>query len=85
LVDFDPAAEGYAVPAMPDPDHPSMSYSVQLFDRYSVVVHSAAFGASDQVQFDMYGKPTSSGSVVLRSGSRQRTIEVDAAGQVRIL
>lgn len=84
-VDFDPTTETYAVPTMPDPDRPSVPYVVQLSSRYSVVVHSAVFGSADQVQFDMYGKPTNSGSVVLRAGSRQRTIEVDAAGNVRIL
>ena len=84
-VDFDATTESYALPTIPDPDNPSVTYSVQLSSRYSVVVHSAAFGSVDLVQFDMYGKPTNSGSVVLRAGSRQRTIEVDAAGQVRIL
>lgn len=84
-VDFDATTESYALPMMPDPNNPSVTYAVQLARRYSVVVHSAAFGSLDLVQFDMYGKPTNSGTVVLRAGSRQRTIEVDAAGQVRIL
>jgi prepilin-type N-terminal cleavage/methylation domain-containing protein len=83
-VDFDESAESYAIITLPDPERPSERYSVQLRLRYDVNIHAAAFGAVDLVQFDMYGKPTSSGSVVLRVGSKQRTIEVDAAGQVRI-
>lgn len=84
-VDFDALAESYALPQCADPDRPAERYSVQLATKYSVEVHSAEFGSVDLVQFDMYGKPTDSGAVVLRAGTRQRTIEVDAAGQVRIL
>jgi Tfp pilus assembly protein FimT len=84
-VDFDATTESYVLPTMPDPDNPSAIYSVSLARRYSVEIESAAFGAEDFVQFDMYGKPTSSGTVVLQSGSMHRTIEIDAAGQVRIL
>lgn len=84
-VDFDAATESYALPTIADPDRLSATYSVQLTTRYSVVVHTATFGSVDLVQFDMYGRPSNSGSVVLRAGVRQRTIEVDAAGNVRII
>jgi Tfp pilus assembly protein FimT len=84
-VDFDAASDSFVLTSLADPDHPSTTYGVRLAATYSVDLFSATFGAGDLVQFDMYGRPTNSGTVVLKAGTRQRTVQVDAAGQVRIL
>jgi Tfp pilus assembly protein FimT len=84
-VDFDATADSYAIAGMPDPNRPSSTYSVNLAtSQYAVDVQSAAFGSGDLIQFDMYGKPDNTGSVVVKSGSKQRTIAVDAVGAVSI-
>lgn len=85
-VDFDVAADGYAIPTMPDPDHPNATYAVRLGNsEYSVNVAAAVFGPGDTVKFDIYGRPDRTGSVTVLSGSQLRTVQVDDAGNVRIL
>lgn len=84
LVDFDATTESYAAPTMADPDRPSNPYSVSISKLYSVDVFSSVFGPGDAVQFDIHGRPDRTGVVTLRHMGKQRTVEVDSAGQVRI-
>jgi prepilin-type N-terminal cleavage/methylation domain-containing protein len=85
-VQFNVAADSYAAPSMPDMDGRNVSYAVALrSSEYVADVVSASFGGSPTVQFDIYGRPNSSGTVVLGSGPRQRTVQVDETGNVTIL
>jgi prepilin-type N-terminal cleavage/methylation domain-containing protein len=85
-VDFNAANESYAMSTMRNPDRPALAYTVSLTaSQYPVDIVSALFGAVDAVQFDMYGRPNNSGTVVVQSKTYQRTIEVDRAGNVSIL
>jgi type IV fimbrial biogenesis protein FimT len=85
-VDFDVSTDSYAMPTMPDVNRPATTYTVTLPKTpYPVDVTSANFEGVDAIQFDIYGRPNHSGSVVVRSGSKQRTVQVDKIGNVTIL
>jgi hypothetical protein len=84
-VDFDATGDSYVLTGLADPDRPAATYGQRLAAVYSIDLFSAEFASVDWVQFDMFGRPDKSGAVVLKAGARQRTVEVDAAGQVRIL
>lgn len=69
----------YEIVGMQDPDHPAKPYVVSLLDEpYRAKIVSAAFGGDAEVVFDGYGMPDSGGTIVIRSGTFQRTITVDA-------
>ena len=85
-VDFDAALDNYAMSSMPDVEHPGVVYAVNMASQtYPVDITSANFEGFDALQFDMYGRSNRSGSVVVTSGPRQRTVQVDRAGNVSIL
>lgn len=85
-VTFNDAANTYAVSPMPDVDRADAAYAVNIAAApYAADILSASFGGSLSVQFDIYGQPSNSGSVVIRSGARQYTVQLDAAGNVSIL
>jgi type II secretion system protein H len=82
---FDATGNSYTA-SMPDVNRPANAYNVSLWNsEYMTDIVSASFGGSGTIQFDIYGRPNAAGSVVVRSGSLQRTIEVNEAGHVRIL
>ena len=84
---FTPSTDSYTLPEATDMDHPGAPYIVDLTETsYSASLVSASFGASGgNVVFDMYGRPDNSGTVVLSVGAQQRTINVDASGNVSVL
>jgi len=85
-VTFDGVADGYAISPMPDVDRSNATYNVSIAAApYSADVVSASFGGGPAVQFDIYGRPSSEGSVVVRSGAKQYTVQLDSAGNVTIL
>jgi prepilin-type N-terminal cleavage/methylation domain-containing protein len=85
-VDFSVAGNSYIMSSMRSLDRPAVVYSVSLAaTQYAVDVTSVDFEGVDAIQFDMYGRPDHSGTVVVQSGSKQRTIQVDKAGNVSIL
>jgi Tfp pilus assembly protein FimT len=85
-VDFDVATDSYAMSSMPDPIRPSNIYAVSLSTAQSPVdLSSANFEGVDAIQFDIYGRANREGSVVVQSRSKQRTVQVDKAGNVSIL
>jgi prepilin-type N-terminal cleavage/methylation domain-containing protein len=84
-VDFDAAANTYAMSTMPDPDRPSSTYAVNLgSSQYYGDVWSATFGAGDAVQFDIYGNPNYTGSVLVRSSGLQKIVQVNEGGVISI-
>ena len=89
-VDFSVGNNRYDVLGLPDPDDPTAAlYRVDLDNTpypatlVSVVFSRAAGGPDDKIKFDMYCRPTVSadalvsGTIVVESGSEQRTIVVD--------
>jgi Tfp pilus assembly protein FimT len=85
-VDFNAAADSYAMSSMKDVNRPAIVYTVSLAaQQYAADVTSANFEGVDVIAFDMYGRPDRVGSVVVQSQTKQRTISVDKAGNVTIL
>lgn len=85
-VKFNLAADSYAATSMPDLNDPNATYAVALrSSEYVADIVSASFSGSAVVKFNIYGRPHATGSVVVASGPLQRTIQVDEAGNVRIL
>ncbi len=77
-VDFDIADDFYELVGMADPDHPGEGYRVELRgDPYSADLDSATFDTGNQIVFDGYGNPDSGGTVVVKVGSREKTIAID--------
>jgi prepilin-type N-terminal cleavage/methylation domain-containing protein len=85
-VQFNVGADSYAAPLFPDMNDGVAPYAVALgSSELAADVVSASFGGSATVQFDIHGRPAAAGTVVVASGSQQRTVQVDAAGYVSIL
>jgi prepilin-type N-terminal cleavage/methylation domain-containing protein len=85
-VTFNAATDSYSAPNMPDMNNPNATYAVALNTAdYRADISSAIFGALPSMTFDMYGRPSASGTVVVRSGGLERTVQVDDAGNVSIL
>ena len=71
-------------PFVPNLDHPTRNYSVELSGQpyYSSVI-TADFGGDNIVVFNGFGIPDSGGTVVIRHKNEERSIFLDAAtGQV---
>ena len=97
-VDFDVGNNRYDVLGLPDPDDPTAAlYRIVLDDTpspatlVSAVLTSAAAGTDSKIKFDMYCHPTvsndplASGTIVVQSGSQQRTVVVDpVTGEARV-
>ena len=79
-VAFDTAARRYSLSNLPHPDHPSQPYVVTLPEGVTLV--SADFGGDTVITFNGYGLPDSTGTVVVRSGTNQKSIGVDINGEV---
>ena len=84
-VSFQAAGHKYTLVAMPDPDHPTGDYVVELSrEPYLASIVTVEFKATSEVAgdpnlvFDAYGKPDSGGSVTITVGSHVKTITVDA-------
>ena len=85
-VQFDAGADSYAAPLFPDMNRQSTSYAVALrSSEYVADVVAASFGGSATVTFNIHGRPTAPGTVVVASGTQQRTVQLDEAGNVSIL
>jgi prepilin-type N-terminal cleavage/methylation domain-containing protein len=75
---FDPATEEYLLPDVPAPDGASGSYGVALSSEpYRADLVSADFSGATQVVFSGWGLPNSGGTIIVTSGSQQRTIILD--------
>jgi prepilin-type N-terminal cleavage/methylation domain-containing protein len=84
-VSFNTGTENYTVTGMPDLDRPGQTYSVTLSaSPLHADLVAVNFGGGGSVQFDIYGRPSNSGTVTVRSGGRQHIVQVDAAGSVSI-
>jgi prepilin-type N-terminal cleavage/methylation domain-containing protein len=78
-VQFTVNTSSYTMPGLPDPTRPGSDYTVKLTkEPFDVTLISATFGSTSNMTFDGYGHPNTGGAVVVRAGSTQRTITVDA-------
>lgn len=95
-ITFDPGTNSYSCATLPDPNHPSLTYSVELSQTgYAATLVSADFDSSMSITYSMHGQPQSGsgpaamladGSIVVSSGNESSTISVDAVtGKVVVL
>ncbi len=78
-VTFDVASEQYQLGGISDLNNRPGGYSVDLtVEPYHAELLSADFGGNATVVFDGYGVPDSAGQVVIKSGSYQKTVALDA-------
>ena len=85
-VSFAVATSEYQLIGVPSFDGNPGDYNVNLsHDPYDAKLISADLGGDSQVVFDGWGMPDSGGTIVISSGSEQRTVVVDGdTGQMTI-
>jgi len=85
-VEFDVALNQYTLVDIQDVNHPTIEHVTQLSKTgFPATLVSADFSGTNQVTFDLYGRPFAgdplaplvAGSVVIRRGDLQRTIAMD--------
>jgi len=78
-VTFDPSSDSYELAGLQDMDHADEPYEVFLAQGpYRATIVSADFDGDEEIVFDGYGVPDSSGSVVIDVGGYQKTVTLDA-------
>ncbi len=78
-VTFDLGDHFYQIVGMQDPDHPADPYVVSLPEKpYLASIVSVDLGGNTKIIYDGYGVPDNGGTIVIRSGTRQKTITLDA-------
>ncbi len=84
-VHFSTGTTQYSMPGTPSPNGDS-EYLVDLADTPNPAqIEAVDFGGEAFVSFDLYGVPSSGGSISLSSGSSTKTLTVNATtGQVTI-
>ncbi len=83
---FNTITNSYRLINVVDMDRSAENYIVQLVDDpFSSVLISATFDGDAIVIFDRYGRPDSVGTVVVRSGSVQQTIDLAIDGTATML
>lgn len=79
-VNFDIGTNSYSIPGLPDMNHPGQTHSVTLSSPpHQCTLMFADFSGAPTISFDLYGTPTSGGSVVIGIGTYTKTITVEAA------
>lgn len=82
-VQFTVGSSTYSLPGITHPDHPSLTYSVNLSgEPYEATVSAVSFGGSATLQFDRFGKPSAGGTVTVTAGSSTKTLTVEATNGV---
>ena len=77
LQSYDSAASQWYFLA--SPDHPSLPYEVRLGDDpYQAAIIAVRFGALQEIVFDGYGMPTSSGAIYLQVGGNIKKVSVES-------
>lgn len=80
---FDVVDSSYEVTGMNDLDRSSEVYEHRLpeiVDQAKLV--SADFGGSSTLAFDIYGRPSSAGTIVFNVGRSDQTIEIEQSGNI---
>ncbi len=77
---FDAAANQYTIEALTDPDRPGQPYVVRLnSEPYHAQLSQADFDGQTRLSFDGYGRTTTDGVVIVRSGRGMKVLRFDAA------
>ena len=75
IVTFNTVAGSYTLGAVKHLDHAPQPYTVTLGDSpYHAQLYYADFGGAPQAEFDMYGAPKWSGTVIVRVGEFEQTV-----------
>jgi type IV fimbrial biogenesis protein FimT len=83
LVVFDPSTDSYTLTSVTDIDRRGRTHQFSLTDlEYECDLVSADFGGSSTLTFSIFGRPTSSGTIVVSCGGTSATLTVDSLGQV---
>jgi len=82
---FDVSNNLVNMPSIADIDHRGEDYQFRLGQsEYQATLVSADFSGSSTLTFDIYGRPASSGTVMVSVGNNQRSIAVDDSGHVTL-
>ena len=82
---FDLGARQVRISGAGDLNTASEDYLTRLAkEPYLVDTMSADFGGTNQVSFDGYGTPDTSGTVVLQHGTVQRIVVLDVSGEAGV-
>ena len=82
-VQFTAGSATYTLPGVTHPDHPSLSYSVNLSgEPYGATVSAADFGGSSTVQFNRFGQPNAGGTITVAVGASTKTVALEATNGV---
>jgi prepilin-type N-terminal cleavage/methylation domain-containing protein len=74
------------ISTMNDLDHPEKVYEHRLAEGVSqATLVSASFDSSSTLVFDIYGKPSNSGTIVFNAGGGNHAIQVEESGHIRQL
>jgi prepilin-type N-terminal cleavage/methylation domain-containing protein len=80
---FDIATNSYSLTGATDINRSGRTYQFSLAEmEYECELVSANFNGSVTLTFDVYGRPVSSGTVVVRCGTATRTLTMNDVGQV---
>ncbi len=73
----------YEITGMSDLDRSSKVYEHRLGEGASQAnLVSASFGGNSTLVFDIYGQPSSAGTIVLNTGGSDLTIELEVSGRI---
>lgn len=85
-VAFDVAGNRYTLTSASHLDRQAAPYRFSLAAlEYDCRLISANFGGSPTVNFNIFGRPSSAGTIVVRCGSTAQTLSVNEIGQVSVL
>ncbi len=80
---FDLASNSYSVTGIDDFNRPGTAYRFNFGQSdYQVALESASFAGATTLTYDMYGRPSAAGVVVMSSGNNTETVGVDVNGNV---
>lgn len=78
-VAFAVSTNSYSMPTVPNPDRPSLMYSVKLSSTaYPAKIMAASFGGFSLVTFDRFGQPNTAGSITVQAQEYQRLVNLNA-------
>jgi len=73
----------YEITGMSDLDRSTKVYEHRLGEGVSkATLVSASFGGSSTLVFDIYGQPSSAGTIVFKTGGGDQTIVIGASGRI---
>jgi Tfp pilus assembly protein FimT len=82
-IEFYVGENRYEIIGMSDLDRSSKVYEHRLGEGVSQAkLVSASFGGESTLVFDIYGQPSSAGTIVLNTGGSDLTIELETSGRI---